>query len=112
METIYQILTDGQNGITLQDWYTTEKEAEAELKECEIMWGENQNFWIEEGTNYIHDKCRGCGSVNAQQMYDAHGIQTGFWCMECYDSDKYPYRKDKYPTIETHGYGERLNDDY
>ena len=33
-------------------------------------------------------------------------------CHECYESDKYPYRKDAYPTIETHGYGERLTEDY
>ncbi len=52
--------------------------------------------------------CRGCDNEGHQQ-YDAHGISTGYWCHECYESDRYPYRKDRYPTIETHGYGERLN---
>ena len=56
--------------------------------------------------------CRGCEDGEGQEQYDAHGISTGYWCYECYDSNRYPYRKDKYPTIETHGYGERLEDDY
>jgi hypothetical protein len=56
--------------------------------------------------------CRGCGGDESQEQSDAHGISTGHWCHKCYESDKYPYRKDRYPTIETHGYGERLEDDY
>jgi hypothetical protein len=62
--------------------------------------------WIDQVVN-----CRGCESEGEEQ-YDAHGISTGYWCHECYESSKYPYRKDRYPTIETHGYGERLSDDY
>ena len=27
---------------------------------------------------------------------DAYGIYTGLYCDKCYDSDKYPYRKDRY----------------
>jgi hypothetical protein len=56
--------------------------------------------------------CRGCGDYNGEEQHDAHGISTGYWCHECYESSKYPYRKDRYETIETHGYGERLSDDY
>lgn len=56
--------------------------------------------------------CRACGSDDSQEQSDAHGISTGYWCHDCYESDRYPYRKDRYPTIETHGYGERLEDDY
>jgi hypothetical protein len=44
-------------------------------------------------------------------MYDAHGITTGYWCDDCYENN-YPYRKDFYPTMETHGFGDRLEDDY
>lgn len=70
--------------------------------------------------DFIVDKqfaCRGCqefdkGDIGVQERYDAHGITTGNWCEECYGSSKYPYRKDRYPTIETHGYGEQLGDDY
>ena len=58
--------------------------------------------------------CRGCKSydedIHIYEREDAHGITTGHWCEPCYDSSNYPYRKDKYPTIETHGYGERLDD--
>lgn len=59
------------------------------------------------------DPCRGkgCSDKHAQPRCDAHGIPTGSYCDKCYDTN-YPYRKDKYPTIETHGYGERLEDDY
>ncbi len=56
--------------------------------------------------------CRGCGGDESQEQHDAHGISTGYWCHECYESSRYPYRKDRYPTIETHGEGERLNDEY
>ena len=61
--------------------------------------------------------CRGCqeydnGKIGIQERHDAHGITTGHWCYDCYEGEKYPYRKDKYPTIETHGYGERLSEDY
>ena len=27
---------------------------------------------------------------------DAYGIYTGLYCDKCYDSDEYPYRKDRY----------------
>jgi len=57
--------------------------------------------------------CRGCSTTeHVEEHQDAHGISTGYWCHECYESSKYPYRKDRYPTIETHGYGERLTDNY
>ena len=39
---------------------------------------------------------------------DHYGIYTGLYCDTCYDSDKYPYKKDHYPTIEHDGYGEQL----
>ena len=55
--------------------------------------------------------CRGCEKSHAQERSDYYGITTGYWCEECYDSNKYPYKKDRYPTIEHDGYGERLDDD-
>lgn len=55
--------------------------------------------------------CRGCGN-DGEEQHDAYGISTGYWCDSCYNSNKYPYRKDRYDTIEHHGRGERLNDDY
>jgi hypothetical protein len=39
---------------------------------------------------------------------DYYGIYTGLYCDDCYNSDKYPYKKDHYPTIELDGYGEQL----
>lgn len=57
--------------------------------------------------------CRGCSEEkdDVQERSDAYGIFTGHYCEECYENN-YPYRKDRYPTVEHHGYGERLNDDY
>jgi len=48
--------------------------------------------------------CRGCEKDNSvlkdtdqvEQRYDYYGYSTGFWCESCYQSNKYPYRKDGY----------------
>lgn len=54
--------------------------------------------------------CNGCHKKDTVQVeplnhrwmrLDYHGIFTGYYCDECYDSDRYPYRKDDY----THGTG-------
>jgi len=57
--------------------------------------------------------CRGkeCESTQVEERFDAYGLSTGYYCDNCYDNN-YPYRKDRYPTIEYDGYGERLDDDY
>jgi hypothetical protein len=39
---------------------------------------------------------------------DYYGMYTGLYCDVCYDSDNYPYKKDRYPTIEYDGFGEHL----
>jgi len=56
--------------------------------------------------------CRGnkCESEEVYERHDWYGITTGFYCDKCYENN-YPYRKDRYPTIEHDGYGERLDDD-
>lgn len=61
-------------------------------------------------TNAV-EQCRGCQKVSHEvdERYDAYGISTGQWCDTCYDSSKYPYRKDRY---DYEGAGERLDDDY
>ena len=53
--------------------------------------------------------CRGCDKNEGELMHDAYGIPTGHWCYSCYDSPKYPYRKDRY---DYEAYGERLDDNY
>lgn len=110
-EIFYQLLTVYYGAPTLVTWSNNKEEIETEKSDYEETIT-NQEYWIEEGTEYITNKCRGCQTPYANEQCDAHGITTGYWCDACYESDKYPYRKDKYPTIETHGYGERLNDDY
>ena len=53
--------------------------------------------------------CKLCQQPSVER-FDAYGIYTGCYCDKCYDSPQYPYRKDRYPTQEYHGYGERLNE--
>jgi hypothetical protein len=66
-----------------------------------------------------HDEiqCRGCYESREDNpnkvveiRYDAYGISTGHWCEECYDSNKYPYRRDKY--YDYLNAGEYMDDDY
>ena len=58
---------------------------------------------------------KGCETNEMDEMiherYDWYGISTGHYCNGCYKSN-YPYRKDRYPTIEHDGHGERLDSDY
>lgn len=45
-------------------------------------------------------ECRGCGvddlTTYAPERFDHYGITTGHWCESCYNSGKYPYRRDAY----------------
>lgn len=105
---IYQLMCINNEWPELVQWYDNKDDADNALNDYQNNFPE-ENYFIEEGTDHIKDKCRGCDTVDADEKYDAHGITTGIWCKSCYNSSKYPYRKDKYPTIETHGYGERLD---
>ena len=64
-------------------------------------------------------KCRGCKADSGYHVRpikhhqwarsDAYGIYTGIYCDDCYDSDKYPYKKDYY--YDPAYAGERLEPD-
>lgn len=108
MEKIYQVITEANGVPVLQSWHTSDEDAKTELKDCETFWPEDV-FYIQEGTDFIHEKCKGCGSVNASERHDAYSIPTGHWCDGCYNSFKYPYKKHRYDYA---GAGERLEDDY
>lgn len=111
-ENIFQILIETDMVPCLQTWKESREDAEKELVELKQCFPKDV-FFIEEGTDYIFTKCKGCGTVHAYERHDYHGITTGYWCDDCYDSDKYPYRKDRYPTMETDGYGDYLDpEDY
>jgi hypothetical protein len=56
-------------------------------------------------------ECRGCDN-EGHERHDWYGISTGHWCDECYESNRYPYRKSRYATEEYDGYGERLSEDF
>ncbi len=107
--SIYQIVN--VYNYTLVNWTTVKKEAELWLMEAR-EYVPDERFEIIEGTDYIHNKCKGCETVHADERHDAYGITTGYWCEECFESEKYPYRRDRYPTLEHDGYGERLEDEY
>lgn len=102
---------DRYNIPVLQQLCDSKEEAEKEMENCKSCWADDV-WWIEEGVSNVTQKCKGCQTPEAYERSDAHGITTGIWCEECYNSSKYPYRKDRYPTMETHGYGEYLDDNY
>jgi hypothetical protein len=71
-----------------------------------------------------HLTCKGCGKKDdisdwaspsmAHRHHhwvrsDAYGIFTGIYCDKCFENN-YPYRKDRYPTMEYDGYGDYLNE--
>ena len=65
-------------------------------------------------------QCQGCDKQSDHMRpityhrwarQDAYGIYTGLYCDDCYESDRYPYRRDRYPTVEYDGYGETLGQD-
>ena len=93
IKKIYQVIN--RNTDKLYNWFESQEKAEAELEECRQNWP-NEIWEIEEGTSHIYIKCRGCESVYCNMQHDVYGIPTGNWCDECYNSDKYPYRKDQY----------------
>ena len=105
------VFNDDKGWEVLQQLCYSKGEAESVLNECQECWA-NDEFSIVEGTDFVTTKCKGCGTIEADECSDAHGITTGYWCDPCYNSSKYPYRKDKYPTMETHGHGDYLEDDY
>lgn len=60
--------------------------------------------------------CRGCEQSHDMNQdkwvslrHDAYGYSTGWWCDECYEGDKYPYRRDRY--FDPSYAGERLTDE-
>ena len=93
----------------LDNWFFDEEDAENYKKEQEDMFDGMADFRIEPGADWITSKCKGCQDVECEERLDWHGITTGYWCNSCYNSPKYPYRKDRYPTQETQGYGDHLN---
>jgi len=59
-----------------------------------------------------HDKqisCRKCDNRGFER-HDYYGISTGYWCQDCYESDRYSYRRDAY--YDYFNAGEYLDDDY
>jgi len=63
--------------------------------------------------DYKEHSCKGCQEFKEDvvKCSDWYGIYTGHYCTKCYETN-YPYKKERYPTIENDGYGERLEDDY
>jgi hypothetical protein len=77
--------------------YTPEGEV---YLECGSIYEARQIIEFEElEDGYYYEEvqhCKGCDSEQSEPRYDAYGYSTGSWCNDCYDSNKYPYRKDKY----------------
>ena len=85
-----------------------------ECSECSLPQGRH-DMWFDgnlcESCNERLAPCRGCGTkAGVNEESDAYGYSTGHWCGDCYYSDKYIYRKDRY--FDESYAGERLEDDY
>ena len=75
---------------------------------------------IQEKRRWPIVSCRGCKkqdpdydgrpSYHPWSRVDAYGIYTGIYCDCCYNSSRYPYRKDEY--FDPDFAGERLDEDY
>ena len=61
--------------------------------------------------DYKEHSCRGCREfkLDTDKRTDWYGIYTGHYCEDCYENN-YPYKKERYATIEYDGYGEQLED--
>ena len=96
----YQVI-NRVNG-TIEEEFDTRCEAENEI---------NHEFSWDTHTIIKVFGCRGCDS-QGHERHDYYGISTGHWCDECFESNRYPYKKTRYATEEYDGYGERLDDNY
>lgn len=105
----YQVLTyDNYSCPVCQSWHYTPEEADKALVDYKNYWPDDE-WWVEEGTDYILGKCRECGDPDASEEHDFYGMSTGHWCANCYENH-YPYRKDAY--FDEEYAGERMEDDY
>lgn len=85
-----------------------------ECSECGDSQGRH-DMWFEGDLcgdcNEMRPHCRGCETKqDVEEQHDAYGYSTGYWCDSCYESDRYPYRRDRY--FDSSYAGERLEDDY
>jgi hypothetical protein len=106
---VWQIVFEDRYSIpVLHSWYMTKEQADemlADLKRC----FPDTEYYLEQGTEHINEKCRGCETIHCSERFDYHGITTGCWCEDCYQTN-YPYRKDDY--FDPGYAGERLEEDY
>ena len=107
-EQIFQVVNSDTD--TLVVWFASQEEADRFIAEQRKYFPNDPAMHVIPGTDYIYLKCRECGSVWVDERHDHYGISTGHWCDKCYDSPKYPYRKDGY--FDPSFAGERLEDDY
>ena len=66
------------------------------MDQIEIMENDNRPDHDPCFCNGNCGKSRARETINVWLREDAYGIPTGFYCDDCYDSDRYPYRRDRY----------------
>ena len=119
-KTVYLVIATDHR----EEWYIayfdTKDEALKEVKDRNEMFKDCDHYILEYVDNgslevgYIRDlfHCKGCRTIiDVYDRHDYYGIFTGHYCDYCYENN-YPYRKDRYPTMEYDGYGDYLEDDY
>ena len=106
---VWQILYEDRHHLPcLHSWYETKEKAEEMLTDLRKCFPKAE-YSLEQGTDHINDKCRGCETIYTQERHDHYGNSTGYYCDECYENN-YPYRKDAY--FDPDFAGERMDDDY
>jgi hypothetical protein len=89
---------------------TNKVECEFDTRFEAVEYIESEGDWETHVISKFHE-CKGC-EQESYERHDYYGISTGYWCDECYESSRYPYKKTRYATEEFDGYGERLSEDY
>ena len=96
----YQVINDKTNKVE-EEFYT--REDAVDCVDFEFSFATHSIIQVV--------SCR-CCDREGHERHDWYGISTGYWCDECYWSNRYKFKKQRYATQEYDGFGERLSDDY
>lgn len=80
------------------------------IESCSFELADRMEWEFPPETSWRHVKiheCRGCDKNDLDdyvpERFDYYGITTGHWCESCYNSGKYPYRRDAYDPYNEYG---------
>ena len=108
-DQVWQIMFEDRYTIpVLHSWFETKEKAQEYMDELKRCFPKT-DYYLEQGTDNINQKCRECDTIYCTERHDHYGNSTGYWCEDCYENH-YPYRKDAY--FDPSYAGERMEEDY